>query len=54
MFSITERESILCIGLSWGAFVLSALYIYGIYQFKTPTAPKILQWSYALGLRVAT
>ncbi|MBN9312861.1 MAG: hypothetical protein BGO40_03110 [Chryseobacterium sp. 39-10] len=54
MFSIAERESIWCIGLSWGAFVLSALYIYGIYQFKTPTAPKILHWSYALGLKIAT
>lgn len=54
MFSITERDSIWCIGLSWGAFVLSALYIYGIYQFKTPTAPKILRWSYRLGLKIGS
>lgn len=54
MFSIAERDSIWCTGLSWGAFVIFALYIYGIYQFKTPTAPKILRWSYALGVKVST
>ena len=54
MFNLTQRQSILCIGLSWGAFVLFSLYVYGIYQFKTPTTvPKILYWSYALGLKVS-
>ncbi|MBW4360517.1 hypothetical protein [Flavobacterium taihuense] len=53
MFNLTERQSILCIGLSWGAFILFSLYVYGIYQFKTPTVPKILYWSYALGLKVS-
>lgn len=54
MFSVTERDSIWCIGLSWGAFVLSALYIYSIYQFKTPTTPNILKWSYTLGLKISS
>ncbi len=53
MFAVTERESIWCIGISWGAFVFSALYIYGIYQFKTPTTPNILKWSYTLGLKIS-
>lgn len=53
MFNLTERQSILCIGLSWGAFILFSLYVYGIYQFKTPTVPQILYWSYALGLKVS-
>ncbi len=42
MFKSTEQKDILCLGLSWGAFVLSLIYIYNIYQFKTPTAPGIL------------
>lgn len=54
MFAVTERKSIWCLGLSWGAFLLSAFYIYGIYQFKTPNAPKILQWSYALGVKASS
>lgn len=49
MFDPTQRQNILCLGLSWGAFILSLVYIYGIYQFKTPPAPRILHWSYALG-----
>ncbi|MBA4320490.1 MAG: hypothetical protein C0412_18990 [Flavobacterium sp.] len=53
MFNLTERQGLLCIGLSWGAFILFSLYVYGIYQFKTPTVPKILHWSYALGLKVS-
>lgn len=53
MFSPAERQGILCLGVSWGTFILFALYIYGIYQFKTPTAPKILYWSYAWGLKVS-
>ncbi|MGH2667462.1 hypothetical protein [Flavobacterium sp.] len=54
MFSPINRQGILCIGLSWGAFVLSLLYIYDIYQFKTPTAPKILHWSYAWGQKISS
>lgn len=53
MFNPIERQSILCIGLSWGAFILFSIYVYGIYQFKTPTVPKFLYWSYALGLKVS-
>lgn len=53
MFNPTERQGILCIGFSWGVFILFSLYIYGIYQFKTPTAPKVLYWSYAWGLKVS-
>jgi len=53
MFNITERQDILCLVLSWGAFALSLLYIYRVYQFKTPTAPKVLYWSYALGLKIS-
>ncbi|MBT2621877.1 hypothetical protein [Chryseobacterium sp. ISL-6] len=53
LFSSTERESIWCILLSWGAFVFFSLYIYGLYRFKTPTAPKILSWSYGLGLKIS-
>lgn len=52
MFNVTARDDILCVGLSWAAFVLTLLYVYGIYQFKTPSAPRILYWSYALGLKV--
>jgi hypothetical protein len=54
MFNATERQGILCIGFSWGAFLLFSLYIYSIYQFKTPTAPKVLYWSYAWGLKLAS
>lgn len=53
MFNLKERQGILCIGLSWGAFLLFGLYVYDIYKFKTPTVPKILYWSYALGLKVS-
>ena len=53
MFDPTDRQSILSLGLSWGAFVFSLIYIYSIYQFKSPTAPSILHWSYALGLRIS-
>ncbi|CAA9197689.1 hypothetical protein [Flavobacterium collinsii] len=53
MFKSTEQKDILCLGLSWGAFVISFFYIYNIYQFKTPTAPGILYWSYALGFRIS-
>ncbi|MFV8326889.1 hypothetical protein [Flavobacterium sp. ZS1P14] len=54
MFNPTERQGILCIGFSWGALILFSLYIYGIYQFKTPTATKVLYWSYAWGLKVSS
>lgn len=54
MFKLTEQQGILCVGLSWGAFILCLLYIYGIYQFKTATAPKILYWSYAWGFKVSS
>lgn len=53
LFNPAERQGIWSIGLSWGAFVLFLLYVYGIYQFKTPNAPKILHWSYALGLKIS-
>lgn len=54
MFNLRERQGIFYSGFSWGVFVLSSLYIYGIYRFKTPTAPKILNWSYALGLKLSS
>lgn len=54
MFNFREREGMMCIGLSWAAFILFSLYTYGIYQFKTPTAPKVLHWSYAWGLKIST
>lgn len=53
LFSITERFGVWCIVLSWGAFILFSLYTYGLYQFKTPATPKILYWSYALGLKIS-
>lgn len=53
MFKTSQQKDILCLGFSWGAFVLSLFYIYSIYQFKTPTAPRILYWSYALGFRIS-
>jgi hypothetical protein len=53
MFHLAERQSMWCLGLSWSAFVFLLLYTYEIYQFKTPTAPRILYWSYALGLKVS-
>ncbi|UPZ16217.1 hypothetical protein [Flavobacterium humidisoli] len=54
MFNPTERQGILCIGFSWGAFILFSLYIYSIYQFKTRIAPKVLYWSYAWGLKLSS
>lgn len=54
MFNPAERLGVLCIVVSWGAFVFFSLYTYGLYQFKTPTAPKILYWSYALGLKISS
>lgn len=53
MFNPTERQGMMCLGISWGAFILFSLYVYGIYQFKTPAAPKILYWSYAWGLKLS-
>ena len=54
MFHLTERQNIWSLGISWGAFLISLVYIYGIYQFKTPTAPRILKWIYALGIKVSS
>lgn len=54
MFNPTGEHRMLCIGISWGAFILFSLHIYGIYQFKTPAAPKILYWSYAWELKVSS
>lgn len=53
MFNLRKQQSILCLGLSWGAFILFSFYTYGIYQLKTAGAPKILHWSYAWGLKVS-
>lgn len=53
MFNFAEQKQMWCIGLSWTAFVIFLLYTYGIYQFKTPTVPKILYWSYAIGLKIS-
>lgn len=53
MFPITKRQDVWCLILSWGAFILSSFYIYGIYQFKTPSAPEVLRWSYTLGLKTS-
>ncbi|RRJ89826.1 hypothetical protein EG240_10540 [Paenimyroides tangerinum] len=52
MFHITKRQDVWCLVFSWGAFLFSSFYIYGIYQFKTPSAPKFLYWSYNLGLKL--
>lgn len=51
MFPLAERESLLSMLLSWGAFALSALYTYGIYQFKIPTSPRIFHWVFKLGFK---
>lgn len=51
MYPLTERESMWSILVSWGAFALSALYIYGIYQFKTPNSPRIFHWIFMLGFK---
>lgn len=51
MFPLTERESFWSVLLSWGAFVFSVLYIYDIYQFKTPNAPRIFKWIFILGFK---
>ncbi|WP_163394743.1 hypothetical protein [Flavobacterium limi] len=53
MFDYGEQQGAFYFGLTWGAFILCSLYMYGIYQFKTHAAPRILYWSYALGLRVS-
>jgi hypothetical protein len=53
-FSPTEKQGLLFMGVSWGAFILFLFYLYGIYRFKTPGAPKILYWSYSLGLKASS
>ena len=52
MFNYNEKQGAFYIGLTWGAFIFCSLYMYGIYQFKTHAAPRVLYWSYALGYRV--
>ena len=53
MFDYGEQQGPFYLGLTWGAFICCSLYMYGIYQFKTHAAPRVLYWSYALGLRVS-
>ena len=53
MFHVRDRQGMLCVGISWAAFILFSLYVYDIYQFKTPTVPKVLHWSYAWGLKLS-
>lgn len=38
MFDYGEQQGAFYIGLTWGAFIICSLYIYGIYQFKTHAA----------------
>lgn len=52
IFPLTERESTWSLIAGWGAFVLSVLYIYSIYQFKTPSSPRIFNWMFILGFKV--
>ncbi len=39
--------------ISWGIGVAAGLYIYNIYSFLTPVAPRIFYWSLVLGIRIA-
>lgn len=52
-FNLVERQGVWYNGVTWGAFILFSMYTYGIYRFLTPTAPRILYWSYAWGLKVS-
>ncbi|WP_060873518.1 hypothetical protein [Myroides odoratus] len=52
-FHPSNREELWSVILSWGAFVISLLYIYNMYQFKTPNAPYILRWAFYLGVKVS-
>lgn len=53
MFDFTEQQGVFYNVLTWGTFIFSALYIYDVYQFKTYGAPRVLYWSYALGLKIS-
>ena len=54
MFPFTKRQDKWCLVFSWAAFIVSLFYIYGFYQFKTPNAPRVLHWSFALGVKVSS
>ncbi|MBF4491503.1 hypothetical protein IR010_03050 [Flavobacterium sp. MR2016-29] len=53
MLNLKEKQDLAYSVISWFVFVLSAIYIYGIYRFRTADAPRLLYWSYAFGLRVS-
>lgn len=53
MFNPAQQQQLWYTAISWGVFLLSLFYIYGIYQFKTPNAPRVLYWSFSLGLKVS-
>lgn len=51
LFNPIHQQENWQIGIGWGVFVLTLFYVYDIHQFKTPTAPRVLYWSFALGWR---
>jgi|GEM_PF-769377 len=53
MFNPAQQKEIWYTIISWGVFGISLVYIYNIYQFKTPSAPQIIYWSYRLGLKIS-
>lgn len=52
-FPLTEHKETLAVCVSWFTFLVSLAYLNGIYQFTTDSAPRILFWSYAAGLKLS-
>lgn len=52
MFNPVQQQQAWYTVISWIVFILSLLYIYGIYQFKTPNSPCIFNWIFRLGIKV--
>lgn len=51
MFPLYERKNTWSLTVGWGAFIISTLYIYSLYQFKTPNSPRIFHWIFKLGFK---
>ncbi|REC76841.1 hypothetical protein DRF60_13240 [Chryseobacterium elymi] len=54
LFSPAHYDNIWYKIISWGSFIISALCVYNIYAFKTPSAPIFLSWSYKLGVKLTS
>ena len=52
MFNFTVRQEWWCIAICWGTFIISSIYIHGIYQFTKPYSPQLVTWTCRLGIRI--